>query len=169
MGGSGRPYCFVYSKIMCWVALGREITIAERYGFPGDLDRWRKTKDRMKEEVLVKGWNQEKESFAQHYDTVWLDSSNLLLPLLGFLPADDARVVSTIETTRRELGHEGLLYRSKGGDGLPGGEGAFLLCAFSLIDSLIATGRTDEAETLLRRMEKTANSLRLFPEEHDME
>ena len=164
----GGPYHFVYSKMMCWVALDRGLTIARRYGFPADLKKWEEAKAEIKEEVLEKGWNGKKQSFVQHYETDTLDSSNLLMPLLGFLPFDDPRIVSTIETTQRELGHDGFLYRYVGEDGLPGGEGTFLLCTFWLIDCLIGIKRFEEAEILIKRIEGIANHLGLFSEEYDV-
>jgi len=164
----GGPYHFVYSKMMCWVALDRGMTIARRYGFPADLKKWEETKGKIKEEVLQKGWNQRKQAFVQHYETEDLDSSNLLMPLFGFLSFDDPRIASTIEAIQRDLGHDGFLYRYIGEDGLPGGEGTFLLCTFWLIDCLIGLRRFDEAETLLRRMEGIANHLGLFSEEYDV-
>jgi hypothetical protein len=164
----GGPYHFVYSKMMCWVALDRGLTIARRYGFPADLKKWEQTKDKIKGEILEKAWNQGKGAFVQHYETDVLDSSTLLMPLFGFLPFDDSRIVSTIEATQRELGHDGFLYRYVGEDGLPGGEGTFLLCTFWLIDCLIGLKRFEEAETLLRRMERIANHLGLFSEEYDV-
>lgn len=164
----GGLYQFVYSKVMCWLALDRGITIARRYGFPADLKKWEKIRSEIKEEVLKKGWNDKKQAFVQHYETDALDSSNLLLPILGFLPFSDPRIVSTIEATRRELSHDGFLYRYVGDDGLSGGEGTFLLCTFWLIDNLIALGRIEEAENLIRRTEGTANHLGLFSEEYDV-
>jgi GH15 family glucan-1,4-alpha-glucosidase len=165
----GGPYHFVYSKVMCWVALDRGITIARRYGFPADLETWQETRFKIKEEVLNRGWNEQKQAFVQHYETDALDASNLLLPILGFLPFDDPRVVSTIEVTQRELGHDGFLYRYAAEDGIPGGEGTFLFCTFWLITCLIALERLEEAETLLRRMGSTANHLGLFSEEYDVD
>ena len=164
----GGPFEFVYSKVMCWVALDRGIIMAKRYGFPADLKKWRKTCDEIREEVLVKGWNDEKEAFVQHYETDALDSSNLLIPILGFLPFTDPTVISTLEATRRELSHDGFLYRYIGDDGLTGDEGTFLLCTFWLIDNLIAIGRLDEAETLIHRIEGVANHLGLFSEEYNV-
>jgi GH15 family glucan-1,4-alpha-glucosidase len=164
----GGPYHFVYSKMMCWVALDRGLTIARRYGFPAALKQWEETNDKIKEEVLEKGWNQGKGAFVQHYETDALDSSTLLMPLFGFLPFDDPRIVSTIEATQRELGHDGFLYRYVGGDGLPGGEGTFLLCTFWLIDCLIGLKRFEEAEILVKRIEGIANHLGLFSEEYDV-
>lgn len=164
----GGPFQFVYSKVMCWVALDRGTIIARRYGFPGDIERWEDIRDEIKEEVIAKGWNQDKNAFVQHYETDALDSSNLLMPILGFLPYTDPRVISNIEATQRELGHNGFLYRYRGDDGLSGREGTFLLCTFWLIDNLIAIGRVDEAETLLHRVEGAANHLGLFSEEYDI-
>ena len=162
------PYHFVYSKIMCWVALDRGLTIARRYGFPVDLKKWEETRTKIKEEVLKKGWSDQKQSFVQHYDTDALDSSNLLIPILEFLPFDDPRVVSTLEAIQRELGHDNFLYRYNTEDGLAGKEATFLLCNFWLIDNLIALRRFEEAEMLLYRMEGVANHVGLFPEQYDV-
>ncbi len=165
----GGPWHFIYSKVMCWLALDRGLTIARRYGFPADFKKWEKTRDEIKAEVLDKGWNDDKKSFTQHYETDALDSSGLLIPILGFLPFDDPRVASTVEATERELGHDGFLYRYRSADGLKGGEGTFLLCTFWLIDNLVAMGRLDEAEELLKRMEGVANHIGLFSEQYDPE
>jgi GH15 family glucan-1,4-alpha-glucosidase len=164
----GGAYHFVYSKVMCWVALDRGLTIARRYGFPADIKKWEKTRTGIKEEILKKGWNEKKQSFVQHYETDALDASNLLMPLLGFLPFEDPRVVSTLEAIKQELSHNGFLYRYKTEDGLSGEEGAFLLCTFWLIDNLIALGRLEEAENLLHRMESITNHLGLFSEQYDV-
>ncbi len=164
----GGPYHFVYSKVMCWLALNRGIIIARRYGFHADLKKWEKTASEIKEEVLEKGWNDKKQAFVQHYETDTLDSSNLLIPILGFLPFSDPRVISTVEAIQRDLSHESFLYRYIGNDGLPGEEGTFLLCTFWLIDNFIALGRLAEAEILIRRIEGTANHLGLFSEEYDV-
>jgi GH15 family glucan-1,4-alpha-glucosidase len=144
------PYHFVYSKVMCWVALDRGITIARRYGFPADLGKWESTRLRIKREALEKGWNEGKKAFVQHYDTDALDASNLLMPILGFLPFEDPRIISTIEAIREELGKDGFLYRYLGEDGLSGREGTFLLCSFWLAQNWIGLGRLEEAENLLR-------------------
>ena len=163
----GGPYNFVYSKVMCWVALDRGITIARRYGFPADLQQWERTARVIKKEVIQRGWSDPRGAFVQHYDADVLDASNLLLPLLGFLPFEDWRIVSTIETIRTELEHGGFLYRYLSDDGLPGNEGAFLLCSFWLVDCLVGLGRMEDAELLLRKLEGTANHLGLFSEEYD--
>jgi GH15 family glucan-1,4-alpha-glucosidase len=164
----GGPFEFVYSKVMCWVALDRGIIMAKRYGFPADLNKWEKTGDEIKNEVLEKGWNDKKKAFVQHYETDILDSSNLLIPILDFLPFTDPKVISTVEATQRELSYDGFLYRYIGEDGLSGEEGTFLLCTFWLINNLIALGRLDEAEALIHRIEGIANHLGLFSEEYDV-
>lgn len=161
------PVHHVHSKVMCWVALDRGITIAKRYGFPAELSLWRRQRDLIKYEVLQKSFNKEKGSFVQHYETDELDASALRIPLVGFLPFDDPRVASTVEAVRRELDYDGLLLRYRARDGLPGGEGAFLLCNFWLIMCLVGLGRTEEAEATLCRTEKAANHLGLFSEQYD--
>jgi GH15 family glucan-1,4-alpha-glucosidase len=163
------PWHFVYSKVLCWVALDRGITIAERYGFDADTEEWLKVKERIKAEVLDRGFSDTKEAFVQHYETDALDASSLLIPMLGFLPFDDCRVISTVEAVAKELTQDGLLYRYSGEDGLAGEEGTFLLCSFWLADCLIHMGRLEEAEQLLQRLEATANHLGLFAEEYDVE
>jgi GH15 family glucan-1,4-alpha-glucosidase len=163
----GGPRHFVYSKVMCWTALDRGVTIADQYGFPADRDRWRSVMEEIKREVLEQGFDSDKQSFVQHYGSNALDSSNLLIPVLGFLPFDDSKVVSTIEAVKRELSHDGLLYRYRCEDGLEGKEGTFLVCTFWLVDCLTHLGRLDEAEELIVRLERTANHLGLFSEEYD--
>ncbi len=162
------PRHYVYSKVMCWVALDRGLTIAERYGFPADLSGWRRVREKIRREVLDKGYCRERRAFVQHYDGKDLDASNLLLPLLGFLPFDDPRIITTIEAIRDSLGRQGLLYRYRAPDGIAGDEGTFLLCTFWLVDCLIGLGRLNEAENLLGRLERCANHLGLFAEEYDL-
>jgi hypothetical protein len=164
----GGPYHFVYSKVMCWVALDRGMTIARRYGFPADIEHWEAMRAGIKEEVLERGWNPQKGAFRQHYDSDAVDASNLLLPILGFLPFDDHRVLANVEATVRELGDEGLLYRYTADDALEGDEGTFLLCSFWLAENLIAQDRLEEAGGLIRKLEATANHLGLFSEEYDV-
>ncbi len=158
---------FVYSKLMSWVALDRGITIAQRYGFPADLEHWREVRTSIKDEIMEKGWSEKKQAFISYFGGDTLDASALLIPLSGLLHFDDPRVLSTIESLKRELCPEGLLYRYLTKDGLPGGEGAFLLCSFWLIDCLVAIARLDEAEEFLDRMVEYSNHLGLFSEEYD--
>ncbi len=162
------PFHFTHSKVMCWVALDRGIRLSESSGFEADTGRWRTEMEAIRQEVLEKGWNEDRLSFVQHYETIALDASSLLIPLVGFLPFDDYRVISTVEALKRELSCNGcFFYRYRTDDGLPGQEGAFLICSFWYIDYLIARGRLEEAETYLRRTEHAANHLGLFSEEYD--
>jgi hypothetical protein len=163
----GGPCHFVHSKVMCWVALDRGLRIADRYGFPADREQWRKGREAIRAEILDKGFSRRKRSFVMHYGTEALDASALLIPSVGFLPWDHPMVVSTIEAVERELMEDGLLSRYRTDDGLPGGEGRFLLCSFWLADCLIRLGRVGEAEELMQRLGKTANVLGLFSEEYD--
>ena len=164
----GGPYHFVYSKIMCWTALDRGITIARRYGFPADLEQWSDTRAQIRKQVLEKGWSETKKSFVQHYASDALDASNLLIPFYGFLDYDDPRMISTVAAVCRELtNEEGLVFRYRAEDGLPGKEGVFLVCTFWLVDNFIGQKRFEEAQNLLARLENTANHLGLFSEEYD--
>ena len=163
----GGPYHFVYSKVMCWVALDRGLTIARRYGFPADLGRWDACRDEIRKEVLHKGWSERRKSFVQHYDSEELDASVLLIPFYGFLPYDDPRMVSTVAAIEKDLTRDGFVYRYLNEDGLAGDEGSFQLCSFWLVDNLIGQNRLEEAQIMLLRLEKTANNLGLFAEEYD--
>lgn len=122
----------------------------------------------IREEVLSKGFSQEKQAFVQHYQTDALDATALLIPLLGFLPINDPRVISSVKGIQQELGQEGFVYRYLSEDCLEGREGTFLLCTFWLIDCLIDMQRLDEAEAILRKVEQAANHLGLFAEEYDL-
>jgi GH15 family glucan-1,4-alpha-glucosidase len=163
----GGPWHFVYSKVMCWVALDRGLTIAGRYGFEADTGLWERTRDAIHAEVCKKGYSEEKGAFVQHFETEALDASALLIPLLGFLPFEDRRVVSTVDAVQGELVRNGLVYRYFSEDGLEGEEGAFLLCSFWLVACLAELDRIEEAENLLRGLERSANHLGLFAEEYD--
>lgn len=161
------PFHFVYSKVMCWVALDRGIKIAGRYGFDSPGEKWEKERDRIKEDILEKGYDQDLGSFVQYYGSKNLDASLILLPLLNFLPVDDMRIQATIEACKRNLMKEGFLLRYSGDDGLKGEEGAFILCNFWLIEHLALSNKIDEAKTLLNTTMKAANHLGLFSEEYD--
>ena len=163
----GGPYHFVYSKLMCWVALDRGIKIAKQLGYQQNLERWRRTAQDIREDILSKGWNLQQQAFTQHYDTLALDASNLLMPLFGFLPVSDERVITTIERTVEELSYKGLLRRYKTDetdDGLSGSEGAFLWCSFWLVRNLLLMGRLDEAVSMYEKLLGYGNHLGLFSE-----
>ena len=163
------PFHFVYSKVMCWVALDRGMTIARRYGLDAPLTKWKRVADDIKREVLEKGYSYNTNSFTQRYGSDELDASLLLLPLMKFLPVDDWRVKSTIENIRENLMKDGFLRRYKSQDGLKGEEGNFLICNFWLIECLVLLGKVDEAKQILNQTSKAANHLGLFSEEYDAE
>jgi GH15 family glucan-1,4-alpha-glucosidase len=166
---------FTHSKVMAWVAFDRGITAVEEYGRAGPADRWREVRDEIHREVLEQGFDTELNSFTQSYGSKRLDASLLVIPLVGFLPADDGRVIGTVAAVERELVRDGFVYRymhdEEGGriDGLPPGEGAFLPCTFWLADNFALQGRLDEAEKLFERALSTRNDLGLFAEEWDAE
>jgi len=160
---------YVFSKVMCWVALDRAIKMAEQLELPANLDRWRRERDAIHEEVMRKGWSETKQAFVQHYDTDALDAANLQIGIVGFLPYDHPRVKSTIEATLRELTSEDqeLVYRYVNPDGLPGGEGVFSICTFWLADALILSGDVERGERIFKRMLRHANHVGLYSEEID--
>jgi len=163
----GGPYHFVHSKLMCWVAVDRGITIAERLGHKKNLKYWRRTAQEIRDDILTRGWNSQRRAFTQHYDTPALDASNLLMPLFGFLPITDERIKSTIDRTVAELSWNGLLRRyrtDETDDGLSGSEGAFLWCSFWLVRNMLRVGRLKDAIALYERLLSYSNHLGLFSE-----
>ncbi len=161
---------FTYSKMMVWVALDRAIAIAEHTGSDAPLEDWRKVRDEVHAEVCKKGYNKKLGAFTQVFGGDTLDSSLLLMPQVGFLPASDPRVKSTIEAIEKGLMRDGLLLRydtSKAHDGLPSGEGAFLACSFWMVSCLKMIGREADARKLLDRLLSLRNDLGLLAEEYD--
>jgi len=163
---------FTHSKVMAWVAFDRAVRAHDEFGREGPVDRWRALRDEITAEVLERAWSATKRSFTQSYDSDELDASALVIPLVGFLPADDDCMVSTVEAIRRELSVDGLLlrYRSHADgavDGLPAGEGVFLPCSFWLAEVLARQGRYDEARELFERLLDLRNDVGLLAEEYD--
>ncbi|WP_234388823.1 glycoside hydrolase family 15 protein [Streptomyces sp. AS58] len=163
---------FVHSKVMVWVAADRAVRTLQRHPhLKGDIDGWRQMRDEVHREVCERGWDPERNTFTQHYGSRELDAALLLIPRVGFLPPDDPRVTGTIDAVRAELSHDGLLRRYSVDrtdvDGLPGDEGAFLVCSFWLADALHMTGRTREARELFERLVGLANDVGLLSEEYD--
>ncbi|MDN0195098.1 glycoside hydrolase family 15 protein [Streptomyces sp. S.PNR 29] len=163
---------FVHSKVMVWVAADRAVHTLERYPrLEGDAEAWRELREEVHREVCERGYDPERNTFTQSYGSRELDAALLLIPRVGFLPPDDPRVMGTIDAVRKELDHEGLLRRYSTGDttvdGLPGGEGTFLVCSFWLADALHMTGRTQEARELFERLVGLANDVGLLSEEYD--
>jgi GH15 family glucan-1,4-alpha-glucosidase len=164
------PRHFVYSKLMCWVAIDRGIKIAGLGGFEAPVDKWIETRDVIKEKVLKKGFSTELNTFTQSFDSEILDATALLIPVMGLLPYDDPRVKGTIDAVMENLMRKGcLVYRYIGMDGLRGYEGTFTLCSFWLIDVLALSGRVDEAERIFTLLLDYAGPLGLFSEEIDPE
>ena len=164
---------FTHSKVMAWVAVDRAVRTLEAWpSLEGPLSRWREMRDEIHTEVCEKGYSTEKQSFTQYYGSDELDASLLMIPLVDFLPADDPRVVSTVEAIERELVEDGfvLRYRTRNDgavDGLTGREGAFLACSFWLADCLHMIGRVDDAKALFHRLLSLRNDLGLLSEEYD--
>jgi len=161
---------FTHSKVMAWVAFDRAIKDAERDALEAPIGRWREVRDAIHDQVCEKGFDTRRGAFVQHYESPHLDASLLLIPQVGFLPADDARVLGTIAAIERELIVDGLVLRystETGVDALPAGEGAFLACSFWLADSYILTGRRQEGEAMFERLLALSNDVGLFAEEYD--
>ncbi|MCY4581381.1 MAG: glycoside hydrolase family 15 protein [Chloroflexi bacterium] len=161
---------FVYSKVMCWVALDRAAKLAEGHGFEGDVAYWRKQRDLIREEVLEKGWSDTKRSFVQAYGSDAIDASALLIPFLGFLPPDDPRIRSTVRRVQLELADGPFVRRYRTDDtddGLVGEEGAFYILSFWLIGALMTIGETQEALNYFHKVFDTTSHLGLFAEMHD--
>ena len=162
----GEPRHFVYSKVMCWVALDRAVALADRLGARDRAAAWATAREAIRKTVLREGWSRRVNAFTQSFGSDALDASNLMLPLVGFLPADDPRVLSTIEATERHLTDErGLVYRYRADDGLDGDEGTFLLCTFWLAQALAVAGRTERARAVFERAAAFANDVGLLAEE----
>ena len=161
---------FTFSKVMAWAAFDRAVALAEGRGLPGDLAGWRATRDEIRALVCEHGYHQASGCFTQSFGSAELDASLLLLPVFGFLPADDPRMRRTIEAIGRDLSIDGLItrYRTESGtDGLPPGEGVFLACSFWYVDALVALGRRVEAEALFERLLTLCNDVGLLAEEYD--
>jgi GH15 family glucan-1,4-alpha-glucosidase len=161
---------FTHSRVMVWVAFDRAVKAVERHGLDGDVDRWRVLRDQVRDEVLTHGYDAERNTFTQHYDTREVDASLLMLPLVGFIAGDDPRMLGTIEAVENDLMREGLLlrYRTKTGvDGLSGDEHPFLACSFWLVSAYAAAGRRDDAHALFDRLCALRNDVGLLSEEYD--
>jgi GH15 family glucan-1,4-alpha-glucosidase len=166
----GPPRHFTHSKVMAWVAFDRGIKDAEQDGLEGPIERWRALRDQIHAEVCEKGFDPRSNSFVQSYGSTDLDASLLLIPQVGFLPADDPRMLGTIAAIERHLLVDGLVLRystATNVDALPAGEGCFLPCSFWLADSYALSGRRPEGEALFERLLALSNDVGLFAEEYD--
>ncbi len=161
---------FTHSKVMAWVAMDRAVKAIQNFGLEGDLALWTGVREKIHADICANGFNPERQAFTQYYGSLELDASILMLPLVGFLPASDPRVDSTIRLIEKELTDDGLVqrYRNKSEvDGLPPGEGTFLACSFWLVDCLYLSGRVPEAVELFEHLLSLRNDLGLLAEEYD--
>ncbi len=161
---------FTHSKVMAWVAFDRAVRSVEEYGLDGPADRWRAIRERIHDQVCEKGFDEELNSFVQFYGSKELDASLLLIPLVGFMSADDPRIKGTVAAVEKHLLRDGFVARYNpvsSVDGLPGDEGAFLACSFWLADNYVLQGRYDDARALFQRLLDLRNDLGLLAEEYD--
>jgi GH15 family glucan-1,4-alpha-glucosidase len=166
----GEPRHFVYSKLMCWVAIDRGIKVAREKNLEAPFKKWEAVKKEIRTAIIEKGFSRKLNSFVQYFDSEILDATSLLISPMGFLPAYDAMVQGTIDATLKGLvTKKGLVYRYAGEDGIPGNEGCFFLCSFWLIKALILSDRIDEAESIFLNVINYISPLGLLSEEVDPE
>jgi alpha,alpha-trehalase len=164
----GQPRDFLYSKLMCWVALDRAIALADRLDASARAEAWKRTRAHIREAILTRGWSDRANAFTQSFGSHDLDASNLMMPLVGFLPADDPRMLATISATEEHLTDaRGLVYRYRSQDGLEGDEGTFLLCTFWLAQALAQADQPARARTVFERAAAFVNDVGLLAEEVD--
>lgn len=167
----GEPRHFTHSKVMAWVAADRAVKAVEQFGRDGPVERWRKLRKAIHDDVLKNGFDTKRNTFVQYYGGKALDAALLMIPLVGFLPCDDPRVIGTIDAIRGELCRDGLVMRYSADvkvDGQKGGEGAFLACSFWLVDALSLLNRRDEARELFQNLLALQNDVGLLSEEYDV-
>ncbi len=169
---------FVYSKVMCWVAVDRGLRLADKRSFPADRERWVKTRDQIYEEIMERGWSAKRRAFVQSYGSDALDAANLIMPLVFFMSPTDPRMLNTLDAINQSPSRGGLVSNSlvhrynveKSPDGLEGDEGTFNMCTFWLVESLTRAGRVDrrrldEARLIFEKMLGYANHLGLYAEQ----
>jgi GH15 family glucan-1,4-alpha-glucosidase len=169
----GEPRHHLSSKVLCWTALDRAVKLAPGLGQYAKAEAWAAERDRVRAAILERGWSEARQAYAQAFDSDELDAAALLMPILGFLPADDPRMRATIETIARELTEDGLVLRYRNAshgvnpDGLKGDEGTFVICSFWLVSCLAMAGELARAEQLFDQLAGYANDLGLLAEEID--
>ena len=168
----GEPRHHLSSKVLCWVALDRAIALAPELGMHAEVAQWAAARDQIREAVLTRGWSERRQAYAQSFDSDELDAAQLLMPILGFLPATDPRMRSTIDAIADQLTVDGLVlrYRNDEGlnaDGLTGEEGTFVICSFWLASALAKAGEVERAQALFDQLVSYANDLGLLAEEID--
>ena len=166
----GEPRDFLYSKLMCWVALDRAILLADQLGVAERVGDWTRVRDEISDAILTRGWNESVGAFTQSFGSEDLDASNLMMPIVGFIPADDPRMLATINAIEERLtDRHGLVYRYLAHDGLEGEEGTFLLCTFWLAQALALAGEVERASATFERAIVYVNDVGLLAEEVDSE
>ena len=161
---------FTHSRVMVWAAFDRAVRAVEEFGCEGPVERWRAVRDQVRQEVLEHGWNKERQSFVQHYETTEVDASLLIISAVGFLPGDDPRMLATIRAVEEDLMPHGLVVRyrtTSGVDGLSGEEHPFLACSFWLVTAYAKAGLHDRATVLMDRLVALCNDVGLLSEEYD--
>ncbi|MBX5445979.1 glycoside hydrolase family 15 protein [Sphaerobacter sp.] len=159
---------FTYGRLMSWVALERGVRLAESYGRPAPIDRWRTERDAIYNQIMERGWSRDRKAFVQHYNTDVLDASLLRMPTVGFISPTDPMWLSTLQAMDGELVTDSLVYRydpEASPDGLRGSEGTFSLCTFAYVDALAQAGQVDQARVTFEKMLTYANHLGLYSEE----
>ncbi|MET0863685.1 MAG: glycoside hydrolase family 15 protein, partial [Nakamurella sp.] len=169
----GGPRHFTHSKLMAWVAADRAVRSVLEFGLDGPIEKWLQLRDDIRADILANGYDQERRTFTQYYGSVELDAALLMIPIVGFLPADDERVTGTLAAIESELLIDGFVQRytqlpDTTTDGLPPGEGAFLACTFWLADNYTLAGRSTEAEQVFERLLGLRNDVGLLSEEYDV-
>jgi GH15 family glucan-1,4-alpha-glucosidase len=166
---SGEPRDFLYSKLMCWVALDRAIALAGPLAAGDRVEGWTATREAIRTAICERGWSERAGAYTQAFGADDLDASSLMLAITGFLPGDDPRMKATIDATAERLGDErGLVYRYRAADGLEGDEGTFLLCTFWLAQALALAGEVTAARATFERAAAYANDVGLLAEEVDV-
>lgn len=159
---------FVYSRLMCWVAIERAMRVAIQRGLPADIPRWREARDAIYREIMRRGWSPKLRAFVQHFDEDVLDASLLMMPLAKFVSPTDPKWLSTLDALGDGLVSDSLVYRydpEVSPDGLSGPEGTFSICSFWYVEALARAGRVDEARLAFEKMLTYANHLGLYAEE----
>ncbi len=163
---------FTHSRVMVWAAFDRAIEGVERHGLDGPVDEWRRIRDEVRAEIMEHGYDAERNTFTQHYETSEVDAALLVLPLVRFIDGDDPKMIGTIAAVEEDLMCDGLLMRyrtASGVDGLEGDEHPFLACSFWLVAAYALAGRLDDATTLMDRLVRLANDVGLLSEEYDVQ
>jgi GH15 family glucan-1,4-alpha-glucosidase len=160
---------FLYSRLMCWVALDRAIRLATKRSFPAPLDKWFRVRDEIYYEIMHNFWNDKRRAFVQYKGSKTMDASNLLMPLVKFMGPTDPRWLSTLHAIEKDLVDDSLVYRYKmrdaAPDGLSGEEGTFNMCSFWYVECLSRAGDIDGARLIFEKMLGYANHLGLYAEE----